>query len=68
MIHGNTFCPVHKEPVLPDEDGNCSLCSSTFKSKRYFCIECSTKGKRRASFPFDPKFKEHAAAHIESHT
>lgn len=26
IIHGDTVCPIWGEEVLPDEDGNCSLC------------------------------------------
>jgi hypothetical protein len=28
MIHNADICEKYNEPVLPDEDGNCSLCGA----------------------------------------
>lgn len=30
LTHGDEFCPVYNEPVLPNEQGRCSLCDSGF--------------------------------------
>jgi hypothetical protein len=30
ILHGDTSCPLYNEPVLPNEDGNCSLCAYAF--------------------------------------
>ncbi|MBV6446390.1 MAG: hypothetical protein IFNCLDLE_02688 [Ignavibacteriaceae bacterium] len=31
--HGSRVCPVYNEPVLPNEDGNCSLCEAHIGGK-----------------------------------
>lgn len=39
IVHGDTSCPLHNEPVLPDEDGNCSLCGYAFDNSVHFIID-----------------------------
>lgn len=34
IIHGDTTCPTYGEPVLPNEDGNCSLCDEPMDESR----------------------------------
>lgn len=33
MTHNDTICTKYNEPVLPDNDGNCSLCGATLTGK-----------------------------------
>jgi hypothetical protein len=28
MTHNNEYCPKYKDKVLPNEEGNCSLCNA----------------------------------------
>ncbi len=32
MVHNDITCAKYHEPVLPDEDGNCSLCGAALMS------------------------------------
>lgn len=67
MKHGDEICPAYGLEVLPDEDGNCSLCGASFIDERIDCYECVEQHERGFSYPIDPKYKNNIKAHLMSH-